>query len=168
MSATLALDHWDASQTLMERIESLLCDRNLPFDRPLDGEIITEVAGAWCNLRLWLSWEPLCEVFMITASYEQRIPATRRSVLQPLLSQINERMVMGHFEMACEDGTLFFRCGQLVKDTASLTPELLEALMDLAVCECERFYPAFQSALWNRQHDQASIELALMEPEGEG
>ncbi len=167
MSASLALDEWDTSQTLMERVESVLLDRDLPFDRPLEGEIITEMCREWCNIRLWLSWEPLCEVFMITASYETHIPKAEQPILLPLLTEINESMVMGHFEISQDDGALFFRCGQLVKDTTSLTSELLEALMDMAASECERFYPAFQSALCSKAASHDTVKLALMDPAGE-
>ncbi len=166
MTAT-RLDESSIAINPIEQVEEVLISRELPFDRPLDDEIIAELSSGWCNFRLWLSWEPLCDVFMLTCAYDTKVPEARRDRVYPLLAQINERMVMGHFEISSDDGTLFYRYGQLVKDSKTLSADVVDELIDVANCECERFYPVFQTALWSPQSTDDAIKLALLQPVGE-
>ena len=45
--------------------------------------------------------------------------------------------------------------------------ELLEDLVDIAVTECERFYPAFQFVIWGGKSPVEAMTAAMLETEGE-
>jgi len=52
-------------------------------------------------------------------------------------------------------------------DGTSASAEQLEDLVDIAVSECDRFYPAFQFVVWGGKDPTEAVELAILEPMGE-
>ena len=49
----------------------------------------------------------------------------------------------------------------------SVSGELMEDLVDIAVTECERFYPAFQFVIWGGKSPLEALTAAMLETEGE-
>lgn len=151
----------------IELAEEIMVSRELPFERPIDGELIAELNGSWCNYRLWLSWEENMGAFIITSAYDVKIPAKHRTLIYPLLAKINEHLLLGHFDMIGHDGSICYRYAQLLKEPRGINAELLEQIIDVALSECERFYPAFQSVLWGGKDTEQALQMAVMEPMGE-
>lgn len=147
----------------LERIEAFLTARELPFDRLVEDELVAEMSGGWCNYRLWMAWDGELGAFSLTASYDMKIPEPHRAAVYPLLARINEHLFLGHFDLSSEDGSVCFRYGQLAGLQGE---EMIESLFDLAVAECERFYPVFQTVLWGRQTCDDALSLVLHEPAG--
>ncbi len=80
----------------------------------------------------------------------------------------NERLWLGHFDICSEDGALLFRHTvplRGVKGGASI--EQLEDLVESAVLECERIYPALQMVVWGGYSVDEALTAALMETVGE-
>jgi hypothetical protein len=48
-----------------------------------------------------------------------------------------------------------------------LDSELIGELMDLAVAECERYYPAFQFVIWGGRTAEDAIASSLFDTVGE-
>ena len=46
-------------------------------------------------------------------------------------------------------------------------PEQIEDLVDIALTECERFYPAFQLVVWGGKGAEDAIAAAMIDPQGE-
>ena len=61
--------------------------------------------------------------------------------------------------------------GVLVNGTtsepATLTVEERNRLVDIALSECERFYPAFQFVIWGGKPPNDAVQAALLETVGE-
>ena len=151
----------------IELAEEVMMHRDLPFDRPLEDELVAELTGHWCNYRLWMSWEESLGAMVLTSSYDIKIPEQHRALLYPLVARINEHVLLGHFDICSEDGSICFRYGQLVRDSRGISQSMLEELIDLAAAECERFYPAFQTVLWGGQSSEDALKLVLFTPAGE-
>ena len=60
----------------------------------------------------------------------------------------NEKLWLGHFDLWSDEGLPVFRHAVLFRDGTGASGELIEDLVDIAVSECERFYPAFQFVIW--------------------
>ena len=60
-----------------------------------------------------------------------------------------------------------FRHAVLFRDGARASNELIEDLIDIAMVECERFYPAFQFVIWGGKDPAEAMMAALLETEGE-
>ena len=55
----------------------------------------------------------------------------------------------------------------LLRGGRGASVEQLEDLVDIALNECERFYPAFQFVLWGGKSPTEAIDAAVIETAGE-
>lgn len=161
------LDSEKLSPNPLDLAEQLFEDRDWLFDRPVDEELIAEVSTGWCNYRVWLTWQPDLQVLIFSCAYESKLPEKNRKLIFPLLASINEKMWLGHFDMCSEEGVITFRHALLLRGGHGATTEQIEDLMDIAINECDRFFPAFQSVIWGGNTCQEALNIALMDPVGE-
>jgi len=147
--------------------EQLVTDRDWLFDRPDEAELVAEVSGNWCNYSIWFAWQPDLGGLIFSCAYDTKIPEKQRSKVLPLLAAVNEKMWLGHFDMGSEDGLVMFRHALLLRGGQGATSEQLDDLLDIAMSECNRFYPAFQSVLWGGNTVEQALEIALLDTVGE-
>jgi hypothetical protein len=151
----------------LDTAEQLIIDRDWAFDRPGEQELVAEVAGVWCNYRIWLHWNEELGTFGMTCALDSKLPKHLQVRVLPLLALANEKLWLGHFELQAQDGALCFRHTQLLRGAMQATPEQIDQLLDIAVQECERFYPAFQSVLWAGRNAEEAMSMAMFETMGE-
>lgn len=167
MAAVAFMDMVVPAQNPLDLAEQLILDRDWLFDRPDEAELVAEVTGNWCNYRIWFAWQPDLGALIFSCAYETRIPEKSRSKIHPLLAAINERMWIGHFDLGADDGMVMFRHALLLRGTQAVAPEQLEDIVDIAITECNRFYPALQSVLWGGNTVQEALDIAMLETVGE-
>ena len=63
----------------LEMIEKVVSANDWPFDRTSDREIAVEVAGRWCDYRMFFSWREDVEALHFTCAYDVRIPTERHN-----------------------------------------------------------------------------------------
>lgn len=147
--------------------EQIFEDREWLFDRPVDEELVAEVSTGWCNYRVWFTWQPDMQVLIFSCAYDTKLPEQKRDSVYPLLASINEKMWLGHFDICSEEGVITFRHALLLRGGKGATLEQIEDLTDIAINECDRFFPAFQSVVWGGNNCQDALDIALMDPVGE-
>ncbi|MBY0406382.1 MAG: YbjN domain-containing protein [Rickettsiales bacterium] len=147
----------------LDLAELVIMDRDWVFDRPADGELIAEVNGAWCNYRIWFTWAEDSGGLTLTCAMDGKFPKASATKIHSLLATINEKIWLGHFSIASEDTSVVFRHSLLLRDGVGTSAEHLQDLLDIAISECERFYPAFQSVVWGGKSAAEAIEIALFE-----
>ena len=64
------------------------------------------------------------------------------------------------------DGDLVIN-GQDLRGAAGASAESLEDLVDIALTECERFFPAFQFVLWGGKSPADALAAAMLDCVGE-
>ncbi|MEQ1666124.1 MAG: YbjN domain-containing protein [Bdellovibrionales bacterium] len=148
--------------------ELVIMDRDWVFDRPADGELVAEVTGMWCNYRIWFTWQKDSGRedsggLTLSCAMDNKFQKQSIGKIYPLLALANEKLWIGHFGLCTEDNSIVFRHSLLLRDGAGTTGEHLQELLDLAISECERFYPAFQSVVWGGKTPAEAIEIALFE-----
>jgi hypothetical protein len=151
----------------LDLAEQLVSDRDWLFDRPVDEELVAEVTGSWCNFRIWFAWQEDLGGLIFSCAYDTKIPEKNRARIYQLLAAVNEKMWLGHFDMGSEDGMIMFRHALLLRGGQGVSTEQLEDLLDIAMVECNRFYPAFQSVLWGGTTVEQAMEIALLDTVGE-
>lgn len=167
MSAVQLADLYVTPQNPLDLAEQLITDRDWLCDRPVDEELVAEVEGAWCNFRIWFAWQPDLNALIFSCTYDMKIHEKARSKMHTLLAAVNERMWLGHFDIGTEDGVVMFRHALLLRGSRNVTSEQFEDLIDIAISECNRFYPAFQSVLWGGTSIEEALEVALLDTVGE-
>jgi hypothetical protein len=153
----------DEAYNPLDLAEMVIMDRDWVFDRPADGELIAEVNGALCNYRVWFNWQEDSGGLTLCCSLESKFPKQILSKIHSLLALVNEKLWLGHFDICSEDGSVTFRHSLLLREGAGTTAEHLQELLDLAISESDRFYPAFQSVVWGGKTPAEAIEIALFE-----
>ena len=157
------LQKTSATYNPLDLAELVIMDRDWVFDRTADSELVAEVNGAWCNYRIWFTWQEDSGGLTLSCAIDTKFPKQMVFKLHSLLALANEKMWLGHFELCAEDNTVVFRHSLLLREGAGTTAEHLQELLDIATSECERFYPAFQSVVWGGKSASEAIEIALFD-----
>jgi hypothetical protein len=147
----------------LDLAELAVMDRDWVFDRPAEGELIAEVSGVWCNYRMWFAWQEDSGGFTVSCALDAKFSKQQLSRVYALLALVNEKLWIGHFDVCSENSSVTFRHSMMLRDGAGTTLEHLQELLDHAISECERFYPAFQSVVWGGKTPNEALEIALFE-----
>ena len=166
MSASLALSH-DIAANPLDIMEQIVTANEWAFDRRSDSEMAAEAPGRWCDYGLWFSWSHEISAMHFTCAFDLKVPEKSRAALYELLALANERLWIGHFGMESEDGMPVFRHAVLLRGAPGASTESLEDMVDIAITECERFFPAFQFVLWGGKTPQDALVAAMLECVGE-
>jgi hypothetical protein len=151
----------------LDLVEEIVSAHDWPFDRCSTDEMVVDITGQWCNYHLHFAWLEDLSAMHFSCALDMRVPRAKRSPVAELLCMVNEKLWLGHFDVAEEDGMPIFRHTTLLRGAAGPTVEQLEDLVDIAITECERFYPAFQFVTWGGKSPKQSIEAALLDTVGE-
>jgi hypothetical protein len=126
----------------LDVVEHVLSAENLEFDRTEDGDLAFTLTGDWKDYELWFAWRPEADCLQLCLSIDLRAEKTDRARFFELISIINQRLWMGHFEV-WDDGEIVFRHAMTLMTGEQ--PSLAQAagMIDVAVEAADRFFPAF-------------------------
>ena len=115
---------------------------------------------------MYFLWQEELSALHFSCGFDMKVPKRRRAHLYELLALANERLWLGHFDLAAGDASPAFRYAILMRGLATTSSEQVEELVDIALSECERFYPAFQFAIWGGKSPDDAIQAALLDTVG--
>ena len=152
----------------LDLLEEMVSANDWIHDRSSEQELVVHVAGQWCDYNICVVWQAEIQAMYFSCQLDVRVPKGRQLAVKELIVSANERLWLGHFDMCSEDGALLFRHTvplRGVKGGASV--EQLEDLVESAVLECERIYPALQMVVWGGYSVEEALTAALMDTVGE-
>ncbi|MFT8564208.1 MAG: YbjN domain-containing protein [Acetobacter orientalis] len=150
----------------LDLMEQVIAGLDWNFDRCTATEMAVEAPGKWCDYGLFFSWSAELGAVHFTCAFDLKAPPAQQRGLYELLGMANERIWIGHFSLDQDDGVLLFRHALLLRGT-ELSVEMFEDLIDIALTECERLYPAFQFFLWGGQEPAEALAAAMLDCAGE-
>jgi hypothetical protein len=159
----VSLEASSFTQNPLDLVEEIVSANDWAFDRMANDEMLVEVEGRWCNYRLFFFWQDDVSAMQFSCQYDMKIPAARRGAVWELLSMVNERMWLGHIDVEPEEGVPVFRHTTLLRGAQGASVEMIEDLVDIALTECERFYPAFQFVIWGGKSAQEAVSAAILD-----
>lgn len=165
-SLTFAEDRPHAGNPI-DLVEEIVIANDWAHDRASEDELIVEIPGRWCDYRLYFLWQEELTALHFSCGFDMKVPKRRRGVFYELLALANERLWLGHFDLAAGDSAPSFRYAMLLRGVSGATSEQVADLVDIAVCECERFYPAFQLVVWGGKGADDAMATAMIDPIGE-
>ena len=151
----------------LDLVEEVVSAHDWPFDRCSTDEMVVDIAGQWCDYHLHFAWLEDLGAMHFSCALAMRVPKGKRGPIHQLLSLINEKLWLGHFDVGDDDGLPIFRHTSLLRGARGPSVEQLEDLVDIAITECERFYPAFQLVVWGGKAPADAIQMALIDTVGE-
>jgi hypothetical protein len=166
MSAT-AVETAEITRNPLDLVEEIVAANEWAFDRTSDEELAVEIAGRWCDYRLYFLWQDDVSAMQFSCRLDMKVATHRRAVAHELLAEVNGRMWLGHFDLCPDHHTPMFRQTTLLRGARAASVEQIEDLVEIALSECERFYPAFQFVLWGGKSAAEAVDAALLETVGE-
>ena len=167
--ATLFSDDADpALVNPLENIEHVLGVNGWPYERMSDEEISATVKGKWCEYFLRFYWQEEGQILQLACILDLTVPEDRKQQVYETLSILNERLWLGHFEIWDEYNDIMFRHASLAEEGANgISSSNSSMLMEIALTECERFYPVFQFVAWNDKSPAEALDAAMLNTVGE-
>ena len=156
-----------ARENPLDVVEEIVTAHEWPFDRQGDEELSVSVAGSWCDYHLGFSFSTSKGGLQLICAYDIRVPQNRHRDVHSLLAQVNEHLWLGHFEIWSDDSVPMFRHAILTRGGGAVGAVQMEELIEIAITECERFYPAFQFVIWGGKSADEAVTMAMLETMGE-
>ncbi len=160
------LDNDNAANPL-DLVEQVISANDWAFDRRSDSDMAAEAPGKWGDYGLYFCWSHEISVMHFSCAFDLKSPAKRRTALYELLAKANEKLWIGHFGMDEDTGMPIYRHSILLRGTPQASSESIEDLVDIALTECERFFPAFQFVLWGGKSPADALAAAMLDCVGE-
>ena len=153
-------------QNPIDIVEDVIHSRKWNFSRAAEHELVAELSSHLCQYRLYFSWSKQIKAINFTVTFDIRFHSSSLKSIHELLALINEKLWIGHFDITEKNGIPAFRYTLLVPEGNENLYHQLEELVDIAIYECEKYYPAFQTILFEEGQPQEALELCILEPIG--
>lgn len=150
----------------LEMLMALFDARGWPCEASPE-EVCGEIQGSWAKYQLRCIWREDDKVLQLLCLPDIRIPGEKMKAGQELVALANEQMWLGHFDIWSSGGVLLYRNGTLLGSDGLLGLDQAQTLVEIAVEECDRFYPAFQFVLWGDKMPQDALAAAMVDAAGE-
>lgn len=166
MTAAAALDRFEVESPLMV-FHALFEARGWTCRSASFEEVSGEVGANWGRYQLRFIRRRSDPVMQAVCLPDIRIPAGKRDEAARLLALINEQVWLGHFELWSRGDVLVYRHAFMLGDEGEVTLAQAQTVAETAIEECDRFYPAFQFALWSDKSPDEALAAALIDAVGE-
>lgn len=150
----------------VDMVEKIATINDWPFERSTDDELTLNVAGTWTDYHVSLNWRDDLETLHLASAFDMKVPLPRSSEMYRLISNINEQLWIGHFDLWANEGLLMYRQG-LMLNNAEPTAAQCEALMCAALEACERYYQAFQFVIWAGKSAPEALASSMFDTHGQ-
>lgn len=147
----------------LDILEKLADDRGWILDQAENGDLIMQSTGEWCTYDVQFTWSAEYQCLHITCSIDMHLPTDAGAEVNDLLAHINAKLWIGHFAVLAHGNTPAFRHTLLMKGPHNVKAAELEEIIETGLGECERFYPAFQFAAFNKMCASDAMACALFE-----
>lgn len=147
----------------LDIVEEIVAANDWAFDRPGPEEMLVEVSGRWCNYRMFFFWQDEVSALQFSCQYDIKVPEGRLAAVYELMAIMNERLWLGHIDIDSSEHVPMFRHTTLLRGAQGASVEQVEDLMDIALTECERFYPALQFVVWGGKDPLEAVTAAILD-----
>ena len=143
--------------------ERLSIAEHYEFERISDTELHVSLPGLWCHHDVTLKWDADTEKVLLLLAFEGRNPGGRSNDICRLMSLINERLSVGHFDYWNKTGALVYRNAHSLSGGSKFTTEQAQDMIALALDAAERGYPACQYVVWAGKSPEDALTSALVD-----
>lgn len=154
------------NSTPIDELEDIASGQNLPYLRFGQDELMIRYPDSWENFQSFWTWDREMQTLDVVASSLLKFEEEDLVNIYELLTLINNRLWIGHFDLT-DEGSPTYRHTLMLRGVGGSTMELVEDLFAITLAEYQRFFPAFQYVVEGKQSPQDALNLSLLETEGE-
>lgn len=147
-------------------VEHIAEHHDWDFDRIGDDQIAMAVEGQWRTYSITLAWSGYDETLRLVCTFEMEPPEHKMPVLYEMLNGVNDNCWAGAFTWWGEHKLMVYRYGLVLAGGQDATPEQIDTMISAAVTSAERYYPAFQLAIWGDKSPKDAMQVAIAEAYG--
>lgn len=151
----------------LDSIEDILAGQNWSFSRMAPDELMVDISGKLGTYRMVFQWQEEYSAMEFTCHFDLIVPLERSYLTALALARINSGLWLGHFDLPTDTFVPCFRHTSLFRgQTQSSGADHVQDLMDIALGECERYYPMFSMMSTAEEIDEGLLDLAVSCPGG--
>ena len=147
-------------------VEDVIHQKKWNFSRADDHELVAEISSNWCLYRLYFTWSENINALSLSITFDIKFPESKSKLAHELIAHINEKLWIGHFDVTSKNGIPAFRHTVLKPYDNEILYSQLEDLVDIAIYECEKYYPAFHTILFEDSDPQEALKLCVIDTLG--
>ena len=148
-------------------VEDVIHSKKWTFSRADEYELVAEITSQWCQYRLYFTWSEQIKAISFTITFDLKFPQNKMNEAHELLALINEKLWIGHFDITSKNGIPAYRHTVLSLEENELLYHQLEDLVDIAIYECEKYYPTFQLVLFEDSEPKKALNFSTFETIGQ-
>lgn len=129
-------------------VEEIFTAKSYELERRSEHEIVVEIEGKWNNMLLFFNWEENMHCLHMSCLMNIETTIEDRSKIFELMALANEELWLGHFSYWAEEHMPVFKHAILLSaDDEFVLENKIAQIIEIAIKECERMYPAFNAVL---------------------
>ncbi len=162
-----AADLFEDVSNPLDSVEEILCANDWVFDRMTEDELTVQITGKMGEYTLFFLWQEEYSAMRFSCQFDLDVRRDAMNAAAKTMTDINSSLWLGHFafregtEIPCFCHTTLFR-GM----TQTSGADHIQDMVDIALAECERFYPVFEIFSRGVPENDNDIRLAMMPVEG--
>lgn len=150
----------------IDELEDIAAAQNLPYLRFGRDELMIRYPDSWENFQSFWTWDRDLKTLDVVASSLLKFDEEDLGSVYELLTLINNRLWIGHFDLT-DEGSPTYRQTLMLRGIDGETTDVVEDLFAISLAEYQRFFPAFQYVVKDKRSPQEALNLSLLETEGE-
>lgn len=155
------------SHNPIEALEAIATENKWPLEKISDEEASLECTGRWGDFTLSFMWQEEFSALQFCALSELHVKPVKLQAIKELLFDVNHKTWLGHFDIEENSQCIVFRYNSLMRSTSLNAHEHIEDVIEAAMTEFDRFYPAFRAVLSHRIVANDIMAAMLADPMGE-
>ena len=147
-------------------VETLATHHEWDFDRIADDQIAMAIEGQWRTYSVTLAWSAQDETLRMICTFDMEPPEDKLPALYETLNLTNDKCWAGAFSYWHEHRLMVYRYGLVLAGDQMASPEQIACMVETAVVAAERYYPAFQLAVWSDKAPAEAMQVAIAQSYG--
>jgi len=147
-------------------VENLAEERLWNFDRVAEDQIAMAYKGLWREYSITIAWNAYDQTLRLVCTFELEPPPDRTPALYEILNLVNDMCWSGAFTWWEGQNVMVYRSGLNLAGDTTATPEQVDVMLEAAVLYSERFFPAFELAMWGTKTSKEALGIAIAEAYG--
>ena len=150
----------------LEQLEAAAGLLEIESERIDEAELHIAMPGAWRDAGVWFTWRRELSTVQMGAPLDIKVPESLMGQAARLVTMINERLWIGHFDLWTEDKAIVYRNAVLLPEDGAIDTTQAQYLIQGASEAIDRFFPAFNFLVWGGKTPEEALEGSLFETHG--